>query len=151
MSFTVWIPGEPRGKGSVRVGRHGAYKDAKTENYMAVATLAMQAARRGAPAIAEPTEVEIVVYVERPARLVPKVGPRVRTPQPPVGAFPAPALPDLDNVAKAILDSLTQAGVIVDDRRVVRLSMFKFYAAIGGEVGVRVTVAPTQGWSEVTR
>lgn len=148
MSFTVWIPGNPRGKGSVRVGRGFAYKDAKTENYMALAILTMRAARAGAPTIDAPTVVRIRAYLPRPASLVPKDGPRVRAPQPPRHAFPAPVKPDLDNLQKGLLDSLTQAGVIADDCRVVRVEASKFYAAVGEDVGVWVDVdIATDAWS----
>ena len=146
MPFTAWIPGAPRGKGSVRVAAGGfAYKDKQTENYMALAILTMRDARRGAPTIDAPTSVRIRAYLPRPGGLVPKVGPRVRAEQPPADAFPAPVKPDLDNLQKSILDSLTQAGVIVDDCRVVTVECSKFYAAIGGEVGVRVEVEPAVG------
>ena len=138
--FHVVIPGDPRGKGSVRVGRGFAYKDAKTENYMATCILFARLAWRGRPAIAEPTSIQIVAVLRRPKSLIPKA--RARTPQPPAGEFYAPAKPDLDNCAKSILDSLVQAGVIVDDCRVVRLDVSKVYAAVGADPEVRVSVAP---------
>lgn len=46
--------------------------------------------------------------------------------------------PDLDKFARAILDSLTVAGVYKDDSRVVGLVAFKVY---GAEPGVAVSVA----------
>ena len=145
MTFSAWIPGAPRGKGSVRAGRGFVYKDKLTENYMALAILSMRDARRGAPTIDAPTSVRIRAYLPRPDSLVPKVGPRIRTEQPPAVAFPAPVKPDLDNLQKSILDSLTQAGVIADDCRVVAVTCSKFYAAVGGEIGVRVDVEPAAG------
>ena len=145
MSFSVSIPGDPRGKGSVRVYNGRAMKDKKTSDYMALCTLAMRDARGGASPITEPTVVKIVAYLDRPKALIPKE--KSRVPQPPVGAFYAPAKPDLDNCAKALLDSLTQAGVLADDCRVVELSMTKLYAPVGEapRVDVRVDVAPQYG------
>lgn len=141
MSFAVIIPGNPRGKGSVRVGRWGAYKDDKTENYMATCILAMREANGSAAPIEEPTRVTIAAYLPRPQALIPKAKGRVE--QPPAVAFLAPVKPDLDNLSKAICDALTQAGVIVDDQRVVELRMSKSYVPMGTApyVGVRVEVA----------
>ena len=138
MTYTATIPGDPRGKGSVRVGRHGAYKDAATESYMRGCILSLRAARTG-PMIASPCAIDIVAYLRRPARLVPN--PRARTPQAPAWAFPAPTKPDADNVAKAILDALTQAGVISDDCRCVDLRVRKMYVGVGQAPCVVVTVS----------
>lgn len=136
--FAAVVPGDPRGKGSVRVGRGFAYKDEKTENYMATAILTFRDAMGGRPALAAATSVQVVGVVRRPKSLVPRA--RARTPQPPAGEFPAPCKPDLDNLAKSLLDALVQAGVIVDDCRVVELTMRKVYAAVGDEPCVRVVV-----------
>ena len=109
---------------------------------MAVATLVMRAERRGRPTITVPTAITLECYLPRPKYLVPK--PRARTPQPPSTAFPAPCKPDADNLAKCLLDSLVQAGVIVDDCRCTWLLVTKWYVAVDGpdrEPGVSVTVA----------
>jgi Holliday junction resolvase RusA-like endonuclease len=152
MSFACFIPGPPRGKGSVRVGKWGAYKDEKTDNYMALAILTMRVAKSGAAPIAVPTRVTLTAYFERPTAMVPKVGPRIRAAQPPSEPFPAPSRVDCDNISKALLDSLTQAGVIADDHGVVELIVRKFYVAVGDEPGVRVEVDPAIGcWSPVVR
>jgi len=138
VTYSATIPGHPRGKGSVRVGRHGAYRDAATESYMLACILSLRAARTG-PTITGPCAIDIVAYLRRPARLVPN--PRARTPQAPARAFPAPVKPDADNIAKALLDALTQAGVISDDCRCVDLRVRKLYAAIGQAPCVVVGVA----------
>ena len=138
MTYTATIPGDPRGKGSVRVGRHGAYRDDATAAYMRGCILSLRAARTG-PTLASPCAIDLVAYLRRPARLVPN--PRARTPQAPAEAFPAPTKPDADNIAKAILDALTQAGVISDDCRCVDLRVRKLYVAIGQAPCVVVTVA----------
>lgn len=145
MNFACTIVGDPRGKGSVRVYRGRAMKDAKTADYMATCISVMRAAHDGRPPIAEPTMVVIIAYVARPKSLVPKA--RARTPQPPIEAFYAPTFPDNDNLAKSVLDSLVQAGVIVDDRRTVELSVTKFYVPVGcsPRVDVVVRVAPAYG------
>ena len=98
MTYSATIPGDPRGKGSVRVGRHGAYRDDATAAYMRGCILSLRAARSG-PTIASPCAIDIVAYLRRPARLVPN--PRARTPQAPAWAFPAPTKPDADAPSNA--------------------------------------------------
>ncbi|MGY8635831.1 RusA family crossover junction endodeoxyribonuclease [Bradyrhizobium sp. 14AA] len=46
---------------------------------------------------------------------------------------------DNDNVAKAVLDAMTQGGVWVDDKQVVRLEAVKGY---GAEDGITVRLQP---------
>lgn len=48
--------------------------------------------------------------------------------------------PDLDKLIRAVLDSLTTAGVYNDDSQVIRLAVGKFYAAEGTDPGVHVTI-----------
>ena len=136
--FFCTIPGDPRGKGSVRVYNRHAVKDAKTESYMGRAIFAMTEARAGTPTRDGVFDVEINAYLRRPASLIPKA--RARTEQPPAGAFPAWCKPDADNIAKIILDCLTQSGVINDDKRVAVLVVRKWWAPVDGDVRVDVVV-----------
>lgn len=46
--------------------------------------------------------------------------------------------PDIDKLARAVLDALKSGGVLVDDAQVVRLITEKRY---GHELGVRITVS----------
>ncbi len=144
MTYTVSIPGEPRGKGSVRVGRWGAYKDERTENYMATCIMAMKAELKDAPPISDPTIVVISAFIRRPKALIPKDKSRVE--QPPSKPFYAPVKPDLDNLSKSICDALTQAGVITDDSRIVKLSLNKFYVSVGENPQVIVSVKAADLW-----
>lgn len=54
--------------------------------------------------------------------------------------------PDVDKLARAVLDGLTQSGLIKDDARVVRLVAEKRY---GSQPGARVSVRPLPGEGEV--
>ena len=132
------VPGPVRGKGSVRVAGGRAYKDARTENYMALVAMAARQALGSRPALIGPYSVVIEVVAARPKRLIPN--PKSKKPQPPSGSLWAPAKPDADNVAKAILDALVQSGAITDDCAVVSLDVGKWYVAIGEPEGVRVKV-----------
>lgn len=49
--------------------------------------------------------------------------------------------PDLDNMAKAIIDSLAKWQFIENDARVCSLTVDKFYAEAGG---VRIVIAPVE-------
>lgn len=145
MNFTATIPGDPRGKGSVRIYGGHAMKDAKTAEYMTRAILAFQAAAGGWTRLDGPWWVDLRVFVDRPARLIPKA--KARTPQPPAGEFVAPCKPDVDNIAKAVLDALVQAGIVVDDKACVSLRARKFYVAVGEPPEVRVTLGGVLEWS----
>jgi Holliday junction resolvase RusA-like endonuclease len=145
MNFTAIVPGDPRGKGSVRVYNGHAMKDAKTAEYMTRAILAFQAASAGWTRLDGPWWADLLVLVDRPKALIPKA--KARTPQPPSVAFVAPCKPDCDNVAKAVLDALVQAGVVVDDKACVSLRVRKFYVALGDSPEVRVTLGGVGEWS----
>lgn len=143
--FCCTIPGDPRGKGSVRVGPNGhAYKDDKTEAYMSLCILYARRSHHGAP-LSGCLAMTMDVYLRRPAPLVPKVGPRVRTEQPPGGAFLAMCKPDTSNVLKAVEDALTQAGVIEDDKLIASHVLHKWYVAVGDSPRVEVTLSRMPG------
>lgn len=142
--FSCTIPGDPRGKGSVRVLNGHGVKDEKTAEYMGRCILFMRQNHQGG-SITGCLAMTMDVYLRRPEKLVPRVGPRIRTPQPPPHAFPAPCLPDVDNVSKAICDALTQAGVIEDDKLIVCAVIHKWYAAVGDSPRVEVTLSRIPG------
>jgi len=53
--------------------------------------------------------------------------------------------PDLDHLIRALGDSLTKAGAIADDARIVSLRILEVYAAPPYDVGVEFTVRPIVG------
>lgn len=117
--FTV--PGEPRPKGRPRVGRTKAgapvvFTDRKTASYENLVALAasqaLQADGRGA--FDGPLILRVEFFLPRP-----KSAPRRIT-------VPCKK-PDLDNLIKAVMDGMNQAGVWVDDSRVVCLMSRKDY------------------------
>lgn len=61
----------------------------------------------------------------------------------PGGRVPAVTRMDLDNVVKAVLDALADAGVFADDRQVCRVQANSYYAATGEAPAVHV------GWEAV--
>jgi len=143
--FECFVPGDPFGKAVTGGNGKVRFKDKKTESYMGRCIHEMRLAHGGKVAIGGPTRIELVCFIRRTGAQTPNPSPRVRTEQPPMWAFPAPCKPDGDNVFKGIGDSLTQAGVIVDDRRCVLGTVAKWYVAMGPEwgpidVGVQVRV-----------
>ena len=72
-----------------------------------------------------PLSVELTFVMPRPKR------PR----------WDVPAVkPDVDKLARAVLDGLTDGGLIADDARVVRLLCVEEYATVANPVGVHVAV-----------
>lgn len=65
--------------------------------------------------------VDLLLYFKRPQRLCRKKDPD--------GELWHIRKPDCDNVAKAVLDSISQWGGITDDKNVVGLTVYKKYVA----------------------
>lgn len=116
------VPRPPRGKGRPRFGQSGtgkgrhAYTDKPTllfEN--AVASLAMDAALKAGVAVPldEALGLRLVFEIDPPKKRK-HATPAVR--------------PDVDNLAKAVLDGLNLSGVWTDDARVVELVARKVWA-----------------------
>ena len=128
MKLTFTIPGEPTAQGRPRFSTHGgfvkAYDPEKSRNYKAyVKLLAGEAMQRIGLTLTElPLGVEIIADVGIPASTSKK--------------FKAQALnglqlpikqPDVDNVAKIILDSIS--GIVYkDDKQIVKLTVSKKYS-----------------------
>lgn len=147
-SLTFFVPGDPRGKGVIQGSGRQRFHDPKTANYLAICTLFAQRAKSGArwETADGPVMVTLLASIDRPARLVPN--PKGRKQQPPDAAFWAPCKPDPDNIAKAVCDAMTRAGIYSDDSRIVRLVVEKRYVAIGADVGVLVMVERLPTWDQ---
>lgn len=127
------VPGEPRGKGRPRfvsTPRGGrTYTDAQTASYENLVKMCAKAA--GAVITEGPHRVEIVAYFE-PAQSWPKK--RIAAA---LANEIAPGKIDLDNLAKAVLDSLNGIGWS-DDKSVSELIVTKRFAR---EPSVEVSVS----------
>ena len=89
------------------------------------------------PPIERAVQVAVDVVLPRPQRK-PGAGSVHRQYWQAEGAYPLPCRADVDNLAKAALDALQDARVILDDRLVVRLLATK---QAGDRPGVTVTVS----------
>jgi len=125
------IPGEPRGKGSVRatiIGRNNprarTFTDSETRNYMATVQQHAQTAMKeaGLEPLRGPVELGIRAY-RRKGRPGTGVGAQAAE----MDAIRPTSTPDSDNYAKAVGDGLN--GVcFMDDAQVVRLVVEKRFS-----------------------
>lgn len=70
-----------------------------------------------------------------------KIGLRFVMPRPKGPKYDWPSSDgDLDKLARAVLDGLTQGGLIVDDRHVVQLDCSKEFAGAGKQTGVSIVI-----------
>lgn len=83
------------------------------------------------PPLTEPLEAELVFVMPRPKTLIWKRKPMLR--------LPHVSTPDVDNIAKAVFDSLNER-VFVNDSQVWKLTASKFIAAGDEQPHVEVTL-----------
>jgi crossover junction endodeoxyribonuclease RusA len=88
------------------------------------------------PTLEGPVEVRATFTLPRP-----KSAPRHR--------WAPDRKPDLDKLARALLDALVAGGAVVDDAQVVSLLVSKVYPADGNLPGVTFTVAPAERGEQV--
>ena len=132
LSFEV--QGTPAPKGSTRsflharTGKVVTLPDAKGyEAWNTAVALAARRAMEGLPPMDGPVGVSLTFRLRAPLRL-----------RNPGGRRPA-TRPDVDKLARAVLDAATQGGVWKDDGQVCSLQVDKFYAGAEQEgVSVRV-------------
>lgn len=100
------------------------------------AVVAAGEAHRPSSPLECPLKVSITFRLKRPKRLM-----RKRDED---GEILSVSKPDLDNLAKAVWDALTQDGWMRDDAQIVRSEMVKKYHAKDGAPGATVTVEAIQ-------
>jgi Holliday junction resolvase RusA-like endonuclease len=123
MAITFTVPGnpvpQPRPRVSTRGGFARAYVPSKHPVHDYRTQLAIAARMAGLTATGEPLDVVIDAVFERPKSHLLKSGVKKTAPRLP--------RPDVDNVAKAVLDSLQD--VMGDDSLVARLVVAKSWGA----------------------
>lgn len=139
--FALFVPGRPAPQGSKRyLGRAGG-KGITVESSKAVAPWRADIREQILIALADPgtygqhdtpltgpLHVEISFTMPRPAST-----PKTRTP-------PAVKRPDLDKLARAVLDAVGSAGLWVDDSQVTRMLCDKRIAGIGETPGAMIRI-----------
>jgi len=123
MDVCFTVPGEPQGKGRPRFGNGRTYTPAKTVAYEQLIARTAAEAMRHLPyeLTALPCYVRVDVY-----KGVPKSWTQAKRARA-LDGQEIPGKPDLDNVAKAVLDALN-AVVYADDVQVTRLLVTKQYS-----------------------
>lgn len=128
------IPLEPMGKQRPRIAVRGpyakAYTPTKTMNWEKDAAVILRARWRKAP-FSDPTRVVIRAFRSRTQYMNAKCRREIST---------CVSKPDIDNIAKIVLDSLVRAGVIADDNQVVSLECTKQWAVYGENGFVEVAI-----------
>ncbi len=120
MELQFTVPGKPRGKGRPRFGNGRTYTDKQTLEYeRLIATRAAEA--MPCPAVCTPVLVRIYAH-----HAIPVSWSKARRARAQDG-LELPGKPDLDNVAKAVLDALNGVAY-ADDTQVVRLVVQKQYS-----------------------
>lgn len=135
ISFVV--DGIPAPKGSMKAFVRGnrAVITADNKKTAPWAKLVTDTTKRFAPIVPFDCPCEVSLSFRLP-RLVAHTGKRGLKPSAPVWQS---TKPDIDKLARAVLDSLTKAGFWVDDSRVAALNCSKVY---GDTPGVTILVLP---------
>jgi Holliday junction resolvase RusA-like endonuclease len=120
------ILGEPVGEGRARAVRMGPtvrmHAAPKSAQWRALAASQMHSEWGSRPTLTEPVTVTLTAVMARPKSLPKKLG---------AARLYRATKPDVDNIAKAVFDALTQAGVIGDDAQIVMASLPRVTAAVG--------------------
>jgi len=111
------VSGEPASQGSHSVinGRIVQVNSSKHKKWRnAVVFAALDLIGEDWTPIDEPVELTVIFYLPRPKSVLTR-------------SFPA-VMPDLDKLIRAVGDSLTNAGIIRDDSRIITITARKLYA-----------------------
>lgn len=131
--LTIDVSGEPASQGSHSVinGRIVQVNSSKHKKWRnAIVFAALDLIGDDWTPIDEPVELTVIFYLPRPKSVLTR-------------SFPA-VMPDLDKLVRAVGDSLTNAGIIIDDSRIITITAHKLYADDRGPGAViRVNTLPT--------
>lgn len=130
--LTIDVSGEPASQGSHSVinGRIVQVNSSKHKKWRnAVVFAALDLIGDDWTPIDEPVELTVIFYLPRPKSVLNR-------------SFPA-VMPDLDKLVRAVGDSLTNSGIIIDDSRIITITAKKLYADDRGPGAViRVNTLP---------
>jgi Holliday junction resolvase RusA-like endonuclease len=126
MTYTLTIPGEPAGKARARVQSGFAYTPKKTKNYETLVQELFFAAH-GSPMLPGYVHATIKAFYGLNKSDYGKKGINARGEKKLNGTTRPTKKPDVDNIAKLVLDSLNKIAY-TDDSQVVSLTIAKFFA-----------------------
>jgi Holliday junction resolvase RusA-like endonuclease len=113
--------GQPRPKAFTRGGHAGVYDPGTAGEWKGMVVAAARPHRPAQP-LTCPLRVSINFYLPRPKRLCRKKDTQ--------DALPCTSKPDVDNLAKAVLDCMTQDGWWLDDAQVSELHVRKSWPSL---------------------
>ncbi len=120
MTKTI-ILGQPQGKGRPRVTRRGTYTPKKTKDYQKLVQTSFISQNRNHIPSLEPIEARLKCFYQ-----IPKAASKVKREKMIQGEIRPVVKPDLDNVAKAVLDALNGLAY-KDDNQIISLKVEKYY------------------------
>jgi len=136
MAFTVH--GKPAPQGSKVRNAHGAlYESSKAVGPWREAVRA-ETQRHVTTMMTGPADVRIAFLVQRPAGHY-RTGRNAHLLRDGAPGYPA-GKPDIDKLARAVLDGLTEGGAWKDDSQVVTLALAKRYADPGEHTGCYIEI-----------
>lgn len=135
LQIEFFVPGDPRGKGRPRFSRIGkftkTYTDAKTKAYEELVATAARRAMIPDEPLETPVSIHMTIKVPIPSSYSKK-----RKEACLLGLEMPCKKPDIDNIAKGVLDAMN--GIVYkDDVQVIRLSLRKVYST---EPGIYIVV-----------
>ena len=145
--YSTLIPGPPVAQGRARLsrsGHHVMHPASREWRTRAVAHIRSELGHRWTP-LHELLAVDVVVSLPRPKTrpaLVERDAWRAG------GAVAAAGRGDADNYAKAALDALVDAEVMIDDHLVSTLTVRKLYHGVSGVPFVAIEVRRESAWTE---
>ena len=136
-SVFICVPGEPVGKGRPRIGRRGKhammFTPQKTADYEQAVKAEAAKSMAGRAPFDGPVELKLQVFTG-----IPKSYPKAKSLAARLGKIAPTKKPDIDNVVKAVCDSLNEV-VWIDDVQVVDLHVSKRF---GDEPCIIAIVTP---------
>uniref|UniRef100_A0A6M3IKD4 Putative endodeoxyribonuclease n=1 Tax=viral metagenome TaxID=1070528 RepID=A0A6M3IKD4_9ZZZZ len=134
--FDLWVDGQPKGQPRPRAtainGRVRVYDSGTAEGWKAQIQLAVRPHIQPEP-FRCPILLVVSYFLPRPQRLCRR--------KDPAGPIPHVGKPDLDNLNKALLDSLVACGLLADDRWVVALDAWKWWHRKGDGPGAHLRMS----------
>jgi Holliday junction resolvase RusA-like endonuclease len=126
--YSLFVNGIPKAQPRPRKGRYGNfYNPPSADEWKAEIRAAFLQCRR--PPITGPVRLRVDFYLPRPKGMKDTGEQNI----------PHVKKPDADNLLKAVMDAMTEAGVWEDDALVFNPDPAKYYAT-GGKTGARIIV-----------
>ena len=121
MEYKITIPGTPVAKGRPRLGRYGTYTPKKTQEYEEYIKACWIAKFGRICPTDKPLAVKVIFYMPIPKSATKRARNEITQ-----GILKHTKKPDLDNMAKAVLDALNRLAY-KDDSQIYSLTLYKTY------------------------